>query len=162
MLSKIAIAFFSMLIVSASLHAQPLFGQPAYEIALPTLKGDTLKLSSLKGKIVLIDFWASWCGPCRAANKDMVKVYNKFKDYNFEILGVSLDEAPKQWERAIAKDKIKWLQVIDTGGWDAHTVLQWNLYQIPTNYLINEEGIVIGKDLLVEDVERALHQLSGK
>lgn len=151
-----------MVVISGHLFAQPGFGEPAYELSLPTTNGDTISLSSLKGKIILLDFWASWCGPCRASNKDMAKVYNKYKEYNFEILAVSLDQVPNQWVKAIAKDKMKWLQVIDTGGWEAKTALQWNLYQIPTNYLINEEGIVIGKDLLPSDIQRALHQLSGK
>ncbi len=90
------------------------------QIKLPTAKGDSITLASLKGKVILLDFWASWCGPCRSSNKKLVKLYEKYKSQGFEIFGVSLDEEKKDWEKAIAKDKISWLQVIDPrGSWNA-------------------------------------------
>lgn len=157
--SKSIFITFIALIVSVIGNAQPNFGEDAYEIVLPSGKGDTVKLSSLKGKIVLLDFWASWCGPCRASNRDMVKLYKKHKDKGFEILGVSIDDEEKHWKKAIIKDKITWLQVIDPGGWEARTAMQWNLNAIPANYLIDKEGKVIGMDLEVKDLEKALQQL---
>ena len=95
------------LLFAGRLLAQPMQGQFAAEIALPTITGDTLRLSDFKGKIVLLDFWASWCGPCRAANKGLGKIYDKFSDKGFEIYSVSLDQEKDSWMKAIKKDKIK-------------------------------------------------------
>lgn len=155
--------FLFVLFISISFTAssQVHYGQQAYEISLPSLNGDTIKLSSLKGKVVLVDFWASWCGPCRSTNKKMVKLYPKYKDKGFEILGVSLDDSRTAWKKAVEKDKIQWLQVIDNGGWDAKTGIQWGIYQIPTSYLIDKEGRVIAMDLEQKDLEKKLDELLG-
>jgi peroxiredoxin len=150
-----------ILLLSQALNSQPRFGQQAYEIALPTVIGDTIKLSSLKGKVVLIDFWASWCGPCRITNRKMVKIYPKYKAKGFEILGVSLDKDRADWKKAVVKDKISWLQVNDNGGWEAKTGAQWNIYQIPTSYLIDKEGRIVGMDLEGKELEKALRELLG-
>ncbi|MDX1954947.1 MAG: TlpA disulfide reductase family protein [Chitinophagaceae bacterium] len=144
---------------SLTTMAQPRFGKPAAEIALPTEAGDTITLSSLKGKVVLLDFWASWCGPCRVSNKGLSKLYEKYKDKGFEIYGVSLDENKKAWINAVKKDKITWLQVNDNGGWEAKTALQWNINQIPTSYLIDKQGILIAMDLEPEQIEALLEDL---
>lgn len=142
--------------------AQPNYGEKPYEITLPGLNGDTLSLSSLTGKVVLLDFWASWCGPCRSANRDLVKLYKKHKENGFEIFGVSLDEEEKHWRKAVTKDKITWLQVIDPGGWQAKTVEKWQLMAIPTNYLIDQNGVVVGIDLMPAELDKALSQLLKK
>ena len=84
---------------------------PRLQIKLPDVKGDSITLASLKGKVLLLDFWASWCMPCRAANKKLVRLYDKYKEKGFEIFSVSLDEDKSDWKKAIARDKISWVQV---------------------------------------------------
>ena len=152
--------FFLFILIIGSFvvaKAQPKPGDLAYDINLTSPKGDTISLSSMQGKVVLIDFWASWCGPCRLSNRQLVKLYSKYKDKGFEIYGVSLDENKKDWMRAIKQDKIAWTQVIDNRGWEAQTAIDWNLYQIPTSYLVNKDGIIVGVDL-----EKALKNLLGR
>lgn len=140
-------------------HAQTKYGDMAPEIALPSVNGDTLRLSALKGKVVLLDFWASWCGPCRSSNKELVKIYSKYKDKGFEIFGVSLDDSKKDWLRAIKKDKIDWIQVMDTGGFASKVAQRWLIYAIPTSYLIDKDGKLIAMDLSGKGLEKALKDL---
>ena len=139
--------------------AQIKYGAPAPEIALPSVNGETLKLSSLKGKVVLLDFWASWCGPCRVANKGLAKLYGKYKSKGFEIFGVSFDKDKSDWKKAIAKDKITWLQVNDDGGWDAPTAISWGINAIPTSYLIDQDGKLIAMDLTGKELEKKLKEI---
>jgi peroxiredoxin len=156
----IQLLFFSGIVFIS--RAQPGPGQQAMEIALPSVSGDTLKLSSFKGKVVLLDFWASWCGPCRASNKKLVKLYSKYKAQGLEIFGVSFDEDDADWKKAIKKDKITWTQVTDNRGFDAKTGAQWNINAIPTSYLINKEGKLVGMDLEGKDLENAVKDLLAK
>ena len=150
------------LFICAALNAQPKQGQVAADIALPSVRGDTIHLSSLKGKVVLLDFWASWCGPCRSSNKELTKLYPKYKSKGFEILGVSLDDDHSKWKMAIAKDKITWLQVNEPGGWDAKTAMMWNISAIPTSFLIDKEGKLLAMDLTGKELEKALKYLIDK
>ncbi|MBL7745782.1 MAG: TlpA family protein disulfide reductase [Chitinophagaceae bacterium] len=142
--------------------AQPRQGQLAAEVALPSVSGDTIRLSSLKGKVVLLDFWASWCGPCRVSNKNLVKLYAKYKASGFEILGVSLDDEATKWKTAIRQDKITWLQVNDAGGWDARIAQAWGINAIPTSYLIDKDGKLLAMDLEGKELEKALKYLLDK
>jgi thiol-disulfide isomerase/thioredoxin len=135
---------------------------PRLQIKLPNVQGDSITLASLKGKVILLDFWASWCGPCRSSNKKLVKLYEKYKSQGFEIFGVSLDEQKKDWEKAIAKDKITWLQVIDPrGSWNARTAADWNISVLPTSFLINKkgEGEVVAMDLEGKELEKGIADL---
>ena len=150
-----------IIVAAQAVTAQPKYGQYAYEIALPSASGDTVSLSSLKGKVVLLDFWASWCLPCRASNRRLVKLYPHYRDKGFEILSVSIDDDKKDWKRAIVKDKVSWLQVIDKGGWYAPTAVQWRIDAIPTSYLINKEGKIIAMDLEGKELEKFLKDLLG-
>lgn len=154
------VTFFSL--QSYSSKAQPKQGQLAADIALPSVGGDTLRLSSLKGKVVLLDFWASWCGPCRVSNKSLVKLYSKYKKSGFEILGVSLDDDKGKWENAIKKDNITWLQVNDGGGWEAKTAVKWQIDAIPTSFLIDKEGRLLAMNLEGKELEKALKYLLDK
>jgi peroxiredoxin len=147
---------------SLTIMAQPRQGQAAQEISLPTVQGDTIQLSALKGKVVLLDFWASWCGPCRVSNKSLTKIYSKYKDKGFEILGVSLDDQETKWKNAIKQDKITWLQVNDPGGWDAQTAVKWGINAIPTSFLIDKDGKLLAMDLEGKELEKALKYLLDK
>ena len=158
---KINLLLFFFLL-SVSIQAQPGPGQQAMDIALPSLNGDTLKLSSLKGKVVLLDFWASWCGPCRISNKHMAKLYAKYKSQGFEIFGVSVDNSENDWKKAVQKDKITWLQVNDREMGEASIAMKWNVGALPTSYLINKEGKLVGMDLEGKDLEEAVKDLLSK
>jgi thiol-disulfide isomerase/thioredoxin len=133
---------------------------PRLQIKLPTVSGDSITLASQKGKVILLDFWASWCGPCRVSNKKLVKLYEKYKSQGFEIFGVSLDQEKRDWEKAIQKDKIAWLQVNDPrGSWNAKTAADWNISVLPTSFLINKKGDVVAIDLDGKELEKVIKKL---
>jgi len=156
------ILLFSILLFNASAIAQPKQGQLAEDIALPTPEGDTLHLSDLKGKVVLLDFWASWCGPCRVANRGMAKIYSKFRDKGFEIFSVSIDNEKKDWIKAIKKDNITWKQVNMPGSWESPIARRWGIEAIPTSYLIDRDGHLVAMDLEGKQLEETLKYLLGK
>jgi glutathione peroxidase-family protein len=131
------------------------------DFTVTSLNGDSIKLSSLKGKVFLLDFWASWCGPCRFSNKHLVKLYNKYKSKGLEILSVSLDEEMKDWKKAITKDKITWLQGIDMGGWDAMAAIKWQVDALPSSFLVNREGNVVAINLEKDELEKKIKELLG-
>ena len=160
---KTLFTLFVSFVFFTTIKAQPpRQGMMARDIVLPSLNGDTLKLSSLKGKVVLVDFWASWCGPCRVSNKGFAKLYPKYKDKGFEIFAISLDDDASDWKKAVQKDKITWPQVIDRGGWEANTARNWNIQALPTSYLIDKEGRLVAMDLEKDDLEKALQELLAK
>ena len=119
-------------------------------------KGNEFKLSSLKGKYVLVDFWASWCVPCRAENPHLLKAYNQLKDKKFEIVGISLDETKTAWLNAVKHDGMPWIQVSDLKGFKSDIAVKYGISAIPQNFLINPEGIIVAKNLRGEDVDKQL------
>lgn len=124
------------LFVTLSAFAQSAEVKKVPEITLKDTSGKTVKLSSLKGKVVLIDFWASWCGPCRRANKHLKELYSKYKSQGLEILSISVDENPKAWKNAIKEDNTTWVHVIDEMNY-ANT---WKIQYIPTTFLVDKQG----------------------
>jgi peroxiredoxin len=123
-------------------------GMMAPDIKQPGTDGKEISLSSLKGKYVLVDFWASWCGPCRKENPNIVKAYNQYKGRGFEIFGVSYDNKKDKWEAAIKKDSLTWAQVSDLKGWKNATAETYYIKAIPSNLLVDKEGRIVAKNLL--------------
>jgi thiol-disulfide isomerase/thioredoxin len=157
------VLFFVVALLSSAINAQqqqlPNIADSRVQIKLPNVKGDSLSLLSFKGKVIVLDFWASWCGPCKLANKDLVKLYSKYKSQGLEIFSVSLDESKKSWQKAVDKQKLTWIQVNDPGGWDAQTAARWNIFQLPTTYLINKKGDVVSIDLEGKELEESIKKL---
>jgi len=120
--------------------------------------GKPVSLSSFKGKYVLVDFWASWCGPCRAENPNVVKAYQKFHSKGFDILGVSLDNEKEKWADAVKKDNLNWAQVSDLKGWQNAAAALYGVQGIPMNFLIDKQGKIVGKGLRGEDLEKKLEE----
>ena len=120
------------------------------------VNGKSVSLSSLRGKYVLIDFWASWCGPCRAENPNVVKAFNAYKTKGFTVLGVSLDQDKAKWLEAIKKDGLAWTHVSDLKYWNNEVAVKFGIQSIPANFLIDPNGVIIGKDLRGEDLEKIL------
>ncbi|HMU09714.1 MAG TPA: TlpA disulfide reductase family protein [Ferruginibacter sp.] len=136
-----------LLTVSALGKAQLKIGDAVPEIELPDTKDSVIRLSSMQGKVVLIDFWASWCAPCRAANPYIQKLYSKYKDKGFEVMGVSLDTKQKEWLKAIKQDRLKYTQVIDNSGWRSKVAERYFVELLPTNFLVDRSGKVVAIDL---------------
>ena len=137
-------------------------GSEAKEIALPNPEGDTLRLSDYKGKIVLLDFWASWCGPCRKENPNVVKLYEKYKKDGFEVFSVSLDKSKEGWEKAIKQDGLNWEgHVSDLKFWNSSAARSYNVSSIPFTVLIDKEGKVIKTRLRGAQLESVLQDIFG-
>lgn len=138
---------------------QPAVGEKPPAISLPDPQGNIVSLQELQGKIVLVDFWASWCGPCRIANRRMQPLYQKFQPKGFEVLGVSVDNEAMAWKKAIAADEIAWLQVHQPGGWEAPVARLWNIEQLPTTFLLDKNGAVLAVDPTMEELRKLLSKL---
>ena len=137
-------------------------GQPAPEIALPNPEGKIVSLSSMKGKYVLLDFWAKWCGPCRQENPNVVRAYQKYKDKGFTVFGVSLDRKREDWLQAIKEDNLTWTHVSDLKYWQSEAAKTYNITGIPFSLLLDPNGVIIAKNLRGAALDKKLAEIFSK
>lgn len=134
-------------------------GAIAPQFAMADTSGKSISLASFKGKYVLLDFWAAWCGPCRQENPNVVQVYHKFKDKGFTVFGVSLDRERKDWLRAIKDDRLFWPQVSDLNFWESQAAVLYGISSIPRNFLLDPQGKIIARDLRGPDLGEKLEEI---
>src|SRR5437868_5225380 len=157
MIKLIAGVFLCLGICTAEAQLHPLTYAP--EIALPNSHDSIIKLSSFTGKVVLIDFWASWCGPCRAANPQVKRLYKKYKDQGFEVFAISLDDKKREWLKAVKHDKLAYTNVIDRDAWYSKIAEQYFVDEIPMSFLLDKKGMIVGIDLDGRELERQIEIL---
>ena len=145
-------------IFTLSINAQIKVGDTIPSITLKSSNNKEINITSFKGKYVLIDFWASWCAPCRLGNKKLVKLHNEVTSDKIEIIGISIDTDTNKWLKAIEKDKIKFTQLIDSKGFDAETAVQFGVDELPSKYLFNQEGILIAKNPSEEEIIKLIEK----
>lgn len=152
---RIIFAFF---LITNIATAQIDVGDTIPSIALKSISNTEVNITSFKGKYVLIDFWASWCGPCRLGNKKLVKLHNEVSSDKIEIIGISIDTDTNKWLKAVEKDKIKFTQLIDSKGFDAETAIQFGVEELPSKFLFNEEGVLIAKNPTEEEIIKLIEK----
>ena len=136
-------------------------GKVAPEINLPNPDGTVVPLSSLRGKVVLVDFWAQWCRPCRMENPNIVEAYNKYRDKGFEVYGVSLDRSKDKWLQGIEEDGLPWTHVSDLKYWQSEAARTYNVSAIPASFLLDKDGVIIAKNLRGALLHQKLKEILG-
>lgn len=168
---KRILVILSVVLVSSLVKAQTVgtdIGNIAPEISLPAPDGKVVKLSSLRGHVVLVDFWASWCGPCRMENPVVVEAYAQYRDKNFSIgegftiYGVSLDRNKVSWTTAIQKDNLQWTHVSDLQFWNSAAAQSYGIRSIPSNFLIDKNGVIVAKNLRGSTLTQTLEKFVVK
>ena len=134
-------------------------GQVAPEFSLPDTAGVSVSLSDFRGKYVLLDFWASWCPPCRRENPNVVKAFQQYKDKNFTIIGISLDKDKAKWQKAIADDQLTWTHVSDLKFWDSEIPALYGVRGIPANVLLDPNGVIIARNITGEALQNTLKEV---
>jgi peroxiredoxin len=140
-------------------NAQVRVGQAAPEIALPDAKDSVVKLSSFKGKVVLIDFWASWCYPCRESIPGVVKLYNKYRGQGFEVVAVSIDSKRSEWKKASKYFRLPYTSLLDPAGWNAKVIDTYGVNGIPATFLLDKQGRIVAIDEEGPALESAIKRL---
>jgi peroxiredoxin len=154
---RIIFTFFLIANISFT-SAQIKIGDTIPNITLKNNNNKEVNITSFKGKYVLIDFWASWCAPCRLGNKKLVKLHKEVSSDKVEIVGISIDNDTNKWLKAIEKDKIKFTQLIDSKGFDAQTAIQFGVEELPSKFLFNQEGILIAKNPTEEEIIKLIEK----
>ena len=152
---RIVFAFF---LIANIATGQINIGDSIPSVTLKSSSNEDVNITSFKGKYVLVDFWASWCAPCRLGNKKLVKLHNEVTSDKIEIIGISIDTDTNKWLKAIEKDKIKFTQLIDSKGFDAETAVQFGVDELPSKYLFNQEGILIAKNPSEEEIIKLIEK----
>jgi len=145
-MTRILLSFVLFFACSCSTEAQLPIGSQVPEISLPNAKDSLVNLSSFRGKVVLVDFWASWCAPCRYANPGVQKLYRKYKDRGFEVFAVSIDSKKPAWLKAIKQDRLTYTQVNDPAGWYSKVTEAYFVEEIPTSFLLDKNGKLVAVD----------------
>jgi peroxiredoxin len=153
---KINLIAFLLLLFSINLNAQIKVGDTLPSLELQANSNGKINITEFKNKYVLIDFWASWCAPCRLGNKKLVKLHAELDPAKIEIIGISIDKNEDKWIKAIEKDKINFVQLIDPEGFDAKAALLFGVEELPSKYLFNEKGILIMKNPTEEEIIKLL------
>ncbi|WP_158447799.1 peroxiredoxin family protein [Aquimarina longa] len=145
-----------------SLPKKPEIGEKFVDFSLKNIEGKEIKLSDINAKYTLIEFWSSWCGPCRKSNPELVKEYKKYKAQGFEIIGVSLDKNKESWIEAIKKDSLTWPNIIDLKGFEGDISLIYEVNGIPDNFLMDQNGIIIERRLRGDKLKNKLKEIFEK